>query len=303
MGMRIGFVGAADVGDALLPLLPDDVRLEPMNVTEALARAEAGKLDFLIVAAVRGAWRALAESLAPLQTYGAANPFPVFALVPREEPQAMLRAFEMRCADCAWLPMEPLEVRARLHALVQRRRVAMARAAAAEKVWRVATIDAVTGLFNRFQLERALPRAIDLAHESGTALSVLMADIDGMKQYNDLRGHPAGDGALRAVAEAIRGAVRAVDQVARYGGDEMAVILPGLTTAEAEMVAAAMVAAVADLEIGCEGPPELRAPLTLSVGVATLRGPDCRAKSLLARADKALYAAKRAGRNRAAAAA
>jgi two-component system cell cycle response regulator len=295
-------VGAADVGDALMPLLPDDVILEPMCVTEALARAESNQLDFLVVAAVRGAWRTLADSLAPLQIFGAANPFPVFALVPRDEPEAMLRAFEMRCADCAWLPMEPMEVRARLNALVQRRRVAAARAEAAEKVRRVAIVDSVTGLFNRYELERALPRAIETAQAGGTALSVLMADIDGLKQYNDRRGHPAGDGALRAVADAIRGAVRKVDQVARYGGDEIAVIMPGLTMAQAQSVAAAMVAAVAALKLGCDGAAKTRAPLTLSVGVAGLRGPDCRAKSLLARADEALYAAKRGGRNRAAAA-
>jgi two-component system cell cycle response regulator len=302
MTIRIGYVGAADVGDALVPLLPDDVAFERLNVTAALAQAEAAELDFLVVAAVRGTWRTLAESLAPLQTYGLANPFPVFVLVPREEPQAMLRAFEMRCADCAWLPVEPMEVRARLHALVQRRRVAMARAAAAEKVWRVATVDAVTGLFNRFQLERALPKAIETAQGSGTALSVLMADIDGMKQYNDLRGHPAGDGALRDVADAIKKSVRPVDQVSRYGGDEMAVILPGLTMVEAQAVAARMVHAVEDLALGLDGAKTRRAPLTLSVGVATLMGSDCRARSLLARADEALYAAKRQGRNRAVAA-
>lgn len=300
--MRIGFVGAADIGDALVPLLPDDVTFEPLSVKDALAQAAAAELDFLIVAALRGTWQTLAESLAPLQTYGSANPFPVFVLVPREEPQAMLRAFEMRCADCAWLPIEPMEVRARLFALVQRRRVAIARAAAAEKVWRVATVDAVTGLYNRFQLERALPKAIESAQATGSPLAVLMADIDGMKQYNDLRGHPAGDGALRAVAQAIKAAVRPVDQVARYGGDEMAVILPGLSLAEAEATAERLVAAVSALQIGADGSQAVRAPLTLSVGVATLLGPECRAQSLLARADQALYAAKRQGRNRAVAA-
>lgn len=273
-----------------------------MTVAMALEYAAKAELELLVVAVSRDNWRAVGDALAPLQVYSVTQPFPVFVLVPRDEPEALLRAFELRCADCSWLPIEPVEVKARLNALVQRRRVAVAHAAEAKKVWRVATVDAVTGLYNRYQLERALPKAIESAQRGERMLSVLMADIDGLKAFNDRRGHPAGDLALRMVGEAIRSVLRPGDTVARYGGDEMAVILPDTPACEAEAIASAIVNAVADLGLGLDGGADLVSPLTLSVGAATLRGPECRAKSLLARADEALYRAKRQGRNRAVAA-
>ncbi len=303
MVMQIGFVGAIDIGTALLPLLPPETSMVMLTVEDATARAAAGTLQLLVVAPDGPWWRSMEAGLQPLQSIAEANPFPVFALVPRTDPQALVEAFDMYCADCAWLPVDPMEVRARLAALVRRRRVALTRAAEVRKAWRVATRDAVTGLFNRHHLERVLPKAIQTAHREGRVVSVLMSDIDGLKRFNDVRGHLAGDAALRRVAEAIEDNLRPADTVARYGGDEMAVIMPDADGAVAAAIASRLVVAVASLGLGCDGPEAERAPLTLSIGVSTLRGPGCEADSLLARADEALYEAKRQGRNRANAAA
>jgi two-component system cell cycle response regulator len=300
--MQIGFVGTTDIGVALIPLLPPETSFEMLTVDDATARAAAGTLQLLVVAPDGPSWRSMAERLEPLQSIAEANPFPVFALVPRSDSEALVRAFEMHCADCAWLPMDAMEVQARLAALVRRRRVALTRAAEVRKAWRVATRDAVTGLFNRHHLEKVLPQAILTAHREGRNLSVLMTDIDGLKRFNDVRGHLAGDAALRQVAEAIEASLRPADTVARYGGDEMVVIMPDADSGVASAIASRLVSVVAALGLGRDGAERDRAALTLSIGVSSLRGPDCEATSLLTRADQALYEAKRQGRNRATAA-
>lgn len=300
--IHIGFVGPSDIADVVRSLLPDDTVLEPITPEQAVQRTQAGTLEMLVVAADAGNWRQMAGMLSPMTAYAESRPVPVFALVPRSEPESLVAAFAMLCADCAWLPVEPLELEARLAVLVRRRRVAMARAAETQRAWVAATRDVVTGLFNRRFLDDELPRAIAVAQSSGQPLSLLMADIDGLKLFNDRRGHPAGDRALRKVAETIVANMRSHDRVARYGGDEIAVIMPGADLPEARSAAARLVTAVGALELGCDAGPELRAPLTLSVGVSALRGPACRARTLIARSDEALYAAKREGRNRSVAA-
>jgi diguanylate cyclase (GGDEF)-like protein len=139
--------------------------------------------------------------------------------------------------------------------------------------------DNLTGLLGH----RAFHEAIDEPRDVAGTLA--MIDLDDFKTINDTYGHPVGDAALRLVAEALRAAVRDGDAVYRVGGEEFAVLLPGLTAAEARPVADRLRLAVSAAPF--------RVPLRISVGLASGDG-----DGLVDRADAALYAAKRGGKDR-----
>jgi diguanylate cyclase (GGDEF)-like protein len=158
-----------------------------------------------------------------------------------------------------------------------------------ERLQRLSMIDALTGVDNRRRFDEALDREWRRSSRSGSPLSLLMIDVDRFKEYNDTRGHQAGDECLRAVAVVLRECLsRAADVVARYGGEEFAVLLPDSDLAGARCVAERLRARV-----------EERTPVTISAGVATMAAAQAIwPTALVSAADDALYEAKRQGRNR-----
>jgi diguanylate cyclase (GGDEF)-like protein len=156
-----------------------------------------------------------------------------------------------------------------------------------------ADTDALTGLYNARGFEARLSAEIARTARYRTPLSLLLIDLDRLKQINDVHGHFAGQTALRDVAAAIRAELRASDVGARWGGDEFAVVAPNTVTgaawAMAERIRAAIVKAAT------------KWPLTASIGITTLdgdAGSDVTVETLMRSADAALYEAKRRGRNR-----
>ncbi len=151
-----------------------------------------------------------------------------------------------------------------------------------------AELDSLTGLRNHGAFQRELGEAV--AEADGSGFAVLMMDLDGFKAFNDSLGHPAGDSLLRTVGAAIVGAIRDVDRAYRYGGDEFAVLLPGLGRQQAQGIAERIRVAVAEaavVETAGGGPV-----VTISVGIATFPG-DGRSKDALVRAaDTDLYLVK-----------
>ena len=171
---------------------------------------------------------------------------------------------------------------------------ALARAYRFEAAETRANIDALTGLPNRRYLEEFVAIA-GPRRRSGDNFGVLMIDIDHFKRLNDRYGHATGDNVLRAVGERIAVAIRATDTPARYGGEEFAVVLR-----RANQVQALEVAERIRLAIGSIPPAELkvREPVSVSVGVAVSDSAEVALNNLLEAADRALYRAKREGRNR-----
>jgi diguanylate cyclase len=157
--------------------------------------------------------------------------------------------------------------------------------------------DPLTTLSNRKHFDRAIVQEIARAAEHGTALSLLMIDIDHFKSFNDTFGHLTGDQVLRLVALCVKQNVKGQDVAARYGGEEFAVILPSTHLREAGTVAEHIRRAVMGKELMKRSTGESLGRVTVSIGVATLR-PGDNDHALIERGDACLYAAKRAGRNR-----
>ena len=158
-----------------------------------------------------------------------------------------------------------------------------------------ATVDALTGLFNRTYLDIRLLEEVERAKRGLSSLTLLMADIDNFKTINDTRGHQTGDGVLHAVASTARSAVRVFDVCARYGGDEFAILMPSSDHANAATCAERIRQRVADYV--CSGPTLPRLPqITISIGVAVIEAGDT-PEDLIGRADRCLYRAKAQGKN------
>lgn len=159
--------------------------------------------------------------------------------------------------------------------------------------------DALTGVANRRRLDEALEEEWRRSARHESALALVLVDVDFFKAYNDRLGHPAGDLCLKAVAKAVaEAAQRAGELVARYGGEEFAVLLPGVSRDQAHAAGENLRERVAALALVHPDSP-VGPHVTVSVGAASISpGPDVQAADLVAAADRALYAAKQAGRNR-----
>jgi diguanylate cyclase (GGDEF)-like protein len=160
-----------------------------------------------------------------------------------------------------------------------------------EELKLLSTVDALTGLHNRRYLTQRLSEELLRSYREKCSFTVLMADVDEFKKYNDALGHPAGDEVLRKVANILLGSTRAVDCTARYGGEEFAVLLTD-TVGEGALQVAERIR----MRVAAEEFPGRK--ITISIGMAEFPVHGHSAEAVISRADEALYAAKRAGRNR-----
>ncbi len=156
--------------------------------------------------------------------------------------------------------------------------------------------DPLTGLFNRRYVDETMGRELTRAKRTSESVGLVVLDLDHFKQLNDTHGHDAGDFVLCRLAELLQSATRASDIASRIGGEEFAVILPGATLEVARNRAEAIRAGFASLALDFGGKP--LGPLSLSAGVAALAPTDTDWAGVVQAADRALYTAKQAGRNR-----
>lgn len=193
---------------------------------------------------------------------------------------------EFWTASTVWQTIGALIAAGLLIAWVDRRRTAW------QREHDQARLDLLTQLPNRQALEERLTAEVSRARRFQRPLTVFVLDCDGFKALNDARGHAVGDAALQRVAETLRSAVRLYDIVARFGGDEFVIVLPEADLADAETVAERLQATFA------HSVSRLYPGLTASLGVAVFREQPPEGAACIAKADQAMYRAKRAGKNR-----
>ena len=161
---------------------------------------------------------------------------------------------------------------------------------------RMATVDELTGLHNRRWLDDVFARQMERCMRTDTTVSLLFADVDSFKEFNDRYGHLTGDRALQHVAAVLVACLRPTGLIARYGGEEFAVLLPGAALEQAMVVAERVRSALASKPLAVGENRSTLAAVTLSLGVAQMRQGDTLA-TLAQAADAALYQAKSDGRN------
>ncbi|MEL6213012.1 MAG: GGDEF domain-containing protein [Pseudomonadota bacterium] len=165
-----------------------------------------------------------------------------------------------------------------------------------EHVQMEAMIDSLTGVKNRRTFDEAIKKQLRAMQNHGDPLALILADIDHFKSFNDRWGHQTGDQVLRLVAEVMNANVKGQDLLARYGGEEFAIILPGTSLENAEMLANRIRRAVEARRLKKRRTDEDLGVITMSMGAVQASRADT-VESLVERADKCLYAAKHNGRN------
>jgi diguanylate cyclase (GGDEF)-like protein len=206
---------------------------------------------------------------------------------PLERVAAML-AFVLTIGQCAFVGLYGSSMRKMLY----KRGIELREAY--KRIEELAELDDLTGSFNRRCVMRMLDDEITRAHRLGTPCSIALIDLDWFKRVNDAYGHPTGDEVLRTFAITIFANIRGIDKFGRYGGEEFLLLLPDTPNDAASRILDRLREIIAGLDWSAFS---LGMQITISAGVAMLK-PDETADTFLARADRALYAAKAQGRNR-----
>ena len=263
---------------------------------EALFRAAEGNYDLLIVSLGLESFDAL-RLCSQIRSLDRTRNVPILAIAEPDNSARMLRGLDIGVNDYLMRPIDKHELLARARSQVRKRRYTERLRDNVQISIEMAITDALTGLFNRRYMENHLTTLVEQASARGKPLAVLALDIDYFKSINDTHGHDAGDDVLRDFALRIKRSIRGIDLACRSGGEEFIIVMPETDMAVAAMVAERLRRRIAAEPFAISGGTRT-IPVTLSIGIAALRGRDDSPASLLKRADQALYRAKRDGRNR-----
>ena len=230
-----------------------------------------------------------------LKAHPSTSDVPIIFVTAKGEVNERVIGLEVGADDYISKPYHPDELRARVKAALRTKTARDRLRQEREEMAAQAITDSLTGAFNRRFLNARLDEEVERARRYGGELACLMLDLDYFKTVNDRFGHATGDLVLRDFVDQVRQCLRSSDLLARYGGEEFTIVATGTGLQGALTTAEKLRRFVQDQEFRTVRGERLR--LTTSVGVASLRLEET-SETLLARADQALYEAKRQGRNR-----
>ncbi|NMA66906.1 MAG: diguanylate cyclase [Clostridiaceae bacterium] len=222
---------------------------------------------------------------------------PIIFLTARSSVESKLEGLSLGAVDYITKPFDFRELLVRIKNIIQQNQKKKSLEKQREDLEKLAFEDALTGLYNRHYMEKKLKK--ELKAKSGNLISsLILFDIDYFKRINDTYGHDQGDLLLKEIARLTKRSIRDQDIAGRYGGDEFFILLPGVSGEDANIVAERIRKDVENLRIRLNGKGE---QITISVGVSTFvkgKEQELNTQDWIRRTDKALYQAKKAGRNR-----
>jgi two-component system cell cycle response regulator len=266
------------------------------TAAEALELGSRESYDLMIVSLFLGDEDGL-RLCSQFRTLEETRHVPILLVLEEENLPQLAKGLDLGVTDYLIKPIDSNELRARSRTQIRRRRYHDMLREMLQQSVSLAYTDGLTGVYNRRYMNAHLDRKIMEIAESAKPVSVMLFDIDNFKNVNDTCGHAAGDAILKSLSLRVTDGIRDFDLLARYGGEEFVVIMPDTASVIAITIAERVRRKVAEapyqtFELG------EALNVTISIGVATTTDPMEIADSLLARADAALYQAKRSGRNR-----
>ncbi|MBS7698247.1 MULTISPECIES: PleD family two-component system response regulator [unclassified Chelatococcus] len=262
---------------------------------QALARAAAESYDVILVNLDIGGFDGL-RLCGQLRAFESTRNAVVLMMARAEDKERILRGLDIGMNDYLLRPVDRNELVARVRTQMRRKRFADRLRDSVQASLELAVIDPLTGLYNRRFLDARLSGAFEAPTLGTRPLVLLVLDIDHFKSVNDRFGHDAGDEVLKECASRIRAQTRGIDVVARFGGEEVVIMVPDATLEAAEAMAERIREAIEHRPFLVNGERE-SVDVTVSIGVAARLTSDQSPGDLLRRADQALYQAKQAGRN------
>lgn len=220
----------------------------------------------------------------------------IMLLTEEENVPMVIKGMELGVSDYFLYPVDTSELAARVRTQLRRKHFQDDLRSDLEERVDLSTKDSLTGVFNRRYFDVHLSGLIERAQQKGSPFCLMMLDLDHFKSVNDEYGHQSGDAVLKSISEILKDVFRITDLIARYGGEEFAVLLRDVELAEGKEIAERTRKSIEDYDFtvpGKEGPLKR----TTSIGIAEYNGEED-ANSFIRRADKALYDAKEAGRNK-----
>src|ERR1700742_5174008 len=263
---------------------------------EALVRVRGGDFDLIVVSLGLRCFDGL-RLCSQLRSLPEGRNVPILVLVSDGDRRKLTQALEMGVNDYLTRPVDKNELIARVRTQLRKKRYSDKLRHNVQLSLEMAITDQLTGLHNRRYMSRHLDTLLANAKKNERPLAFVIMDIDYFKQVNDSYGHDIGDEVLKEFASRIAANTRGIDLACRYGGEEFVVVMPDTDVAFAMSVSERLRHSIETTPFRISRAPN-SLNLTISIGIASLEGPQDTADALLHRADQALYRAKKTGRNK-----